>query len=108
VDILSALEKRLSFIRRFYLTAGRPFEAIRRRCNSIDSPTEDDPPDAGFERQDATRGLELIGQLSLTLVAKAIEDYLRLFIVREAGQVPVLEGKSKFERYVNFLLVGCP
>jgi hypothetical protein len=105
MDVFPALNSRLSFIRSFYFTAAPPFEALLRRHNPRYDPGEDDPPQDESERwQEARKGLEVLGHCSLSLVAKAIEDYLRQLILREVGEMPVLRGKSKFEKYESFLL----
>jgi hypothetical protein len=106
MDILKVLDDRLAFIRFFYFTASEPFELIRREYIRVKGPSDDDAPDQFDEWQRATKGLEVIGQCSVGLVAKAIEDYLRQFVLRQVGKMPSLSGKSRFEKYEKFLLTN--
>jgi|ERR1017187_3397538 hypothetical protein len=106
MGVLTALESRLAFVRRFYFTAAPPFEAIRRECIPHDDPNDDDPP-VEFEKwQEATKGLEVLGQFCLSLVHKAILDYLRFFVTDKFGPDDVArqKGGSAFDRYETLLL----
>ncbi|MDQ2713210.1 MAG: hypothetical protein M3Y24_13445, partial [Acidobacteriota bacterium] len=96
MDILAALDNQLVFVRWFYLTARAPFEALLKK-HMRDEESEN--------WQKVQKGVEVLGQSSLSLVEKAILDYLRHFILRQVGKVPDdLRGKSKFDKYETFLL----
>src|SRR6266704_633572 len=100
MGLLAALNNRLLFIRRFYFTAAQPFEAIRKECIPHYDSNDDDPPDE-FERgREAKKGLEMLGQSCLSLVQKAILDYLRFFVAKICP-LARQKGSSAFERYEN-------
>jgi hypothetical protein len=113
MDILFFLGRRLDFIQRFYDTAAGPFETTKRKIEVGEEPyvPRYQPGDYdGFEYeiewQEAEGSLRVLGQCCLVLVAKALQDYLREFIVREAGD---LAGALKpyegnwLEKYCAFL-----
>lgn len=103
VDVLAGLKDRLAFVRTFYFTAAPGFEAIQRKCIPRSDQTDDDP--IAFEEfQESTKGLDVLGHCSLSLVSKALEDYLREFILRKAGTLSELRGKGWFLKYESFLL----
>jgi len=55
-------------------------------------------------RSGRTKGLEVLGQCSLSLVAKAIQDYLREFVRSEiTGTLPKKGKQSWFEFYCHIL-----
>jgi len=97
MEILTALKNQLAFIEWFYKKAAQPFFSFLL----FERPERhgDDTPD---DRENWEKGLNVLGYCSLSLVAKAIEDYLRLF-VGALGGMPDTKG-SKFEKYENFLL----
>ena len=104
MDALADLNARLTFVRWFYCTAARPFVGLQRECVPRSELCDDDPPDDSSKWEQATKGLEVLGQCSLFLVAKAVVDYLRQFIRLEDGSMPPLQGESQFEKLENSLL----
>lgn len=95
-----ALNKQFQFIKSFYLTAEPALKALMRKHN----------PQVASENlrlieeekwQEAAKGLEVLGQCSLALVSKAIQDYLREFIGSERSKT--VKGSSWFDKYCNAL-----
>jgi hypothetical protein len=92
MDILAILEDRLGFIGRFYDAAAQPFETTKRKIEANEEPfvPKYAPGDYdGYEYQaewnEADHCLRMLGHCGLAYVAKALQDYLREFITREAG-----------------------
>jgi hypothetical protein len=92
MDIMAMLNGRLRFIERFYGAASEPFETTKRKIEASEEPfvPRYAPGDYdGFEYEgewgEADEGLRVLGQCSLGLVAKALQDYLREFVAREAS-----------------------
>jgi hypothetical protein len=116
MDYRGILEDRLGFIKRFYNTAAEPFETKKRRIEANEEPFV--PRHAsgeydGYEYQDewseADGCLRVLGHCGLSYVAKALQDYLRAVITREA-KVAITEvgkvlpaGKGWLHRYTAFL-----
>ncbi len=103
MDALTPFSNRLDFIRWFYFTAARPFETIERECAFRDDPYDDDPPDGLEKWKEATKGLEVLGQCCLALLAKAVQDSLREFVECEGGPGPKKAKESWFDRYCRFM-----
>jgi hypothetical protein len=113
MDFLAFLNGRLDFIQRFYDQAAAAFREIKRKIDAGEEPffPRHPPADQGepeylTEWIDADDSLRVLGQCSLNLVAKAIQDYLREFITREVGKsrLAKLKGQGWFEKYENFLV----
>lgn len=119
MDILALLEDHLGFIERFYNVAAEPFETTKRKIDAEEEPfvprraPEDyDEPEYLTEWQDADDSLLVLGYCALGLVAKALQNYLRVFIMHEA-EVSTMEdfslvinqskGKGWFKKYCFFL-----
>ena len=103
VSIQTSFRGRLAFIRRFYFTAAAPFEASRRRNITRHAPNEH-LQDESESWEGSTKGLELLGQCSLSLVAKAIQDCLREFAKREGAVLgPKKPKESWFDYYCRYL-----
>jgi hypothetical protein len=108
---LPALKDRLAFLGRFYNKAARPFDDTLRKYTSLQGQYGDGPVDSDW--REAQKCLQLLRQCCLSLVAKAIQDYLFYFITREVNASKPdgskifalnLQGKSWFKRYEQFLL----
>ena len=99
MDGLGALNGRLDFIEWFYLAASRPFEALRRACAAPDASRDDDR--RGWEK--ATRGLEVLGQCSLGLLAKALHDYLLELTQSMGGPGTKKKRDRGFSTFLSFL-----
>jgi hypothetical protein len=117
MDYLAFLERRLNFISEFYFKASEPFRLTKQKIDKGEEPfnPQDGPEDGDGEPEylsewiEADDGLRVLGQCTLNLVAKAIQDYLREFIMREAGtRKPQLSGNGWFQRYENFLIKNTP
>src|ERR1035441_9993218 len=121
MDILAIVGDRLDFIERFYEQASAPFETIKRKIEAGEAPYESrlvapedyDGPEYEVEWGEADDSLRVLGNCTLGLLAKAIQDYLREFIMREAEVVqaelgsilkPSGQGEGWFGRYERFLL----
>jgi hypothetical protein len=118
MDVLAMLNDRLTFIERFNATASEPFETTKRRIEAGEEPyvPRHAPGDCdGLEYEgewgEADEGLRVLGQCSLGLVAKALQDYLREFVTRQAGvrreELPSVlkgyNGRGWFDKYQGFL-----
>ncbi len=118
MDILGMLEDRLGFIGRFYAVAAEPFETAKQKIEAEEEPFvpqyepgDYDGPAYESEWQEADHSVRVLGQCCLSLVQKALHDYLREFIVREAGVrrdelgsvLKPYKGDGWFERYRAFL-----
>jgi hypothetical protein len=105
MDALPALDSQLDFIRSFYFTAATPFETLLRQCTPRYETSDKEPPDEFEKWQEARKGLEVLGQFGLTLVQKAILDYLRVFVIDKFGPdaVPKQKGRA-FLNYEKLLL----
>jgi len=124
MDILGFLEDHLRFIERFYDKAAEPFETTKRKIHAGEEPfipqraPEDyNGPEYEIEWIEADQCLSVLGSCSLALLNKALHDYLRLFIMREAGVAepeklsPILkryQGENWFEKYCAFLTGNTP
>jgi hypothetical protein len=91
MDFLAMVEDRLSFIERFYNRTAEPFEVIQRKIETEEepfvprrAPEQYDEPEYLDEWQEADDILRVLGHCGLGLVGKALQDYLRGFIMREA------------------------
>ena len=122
MDILAFLERHLDFIGRFYDSAASVFETTKRKIEANEEPFvskhppgEHDGPEYQSEWSEADACLRVIGQSALGLLAKAIHDYLREFIMREVETTTdrelskILEPYktkrgSTFETYAAFLV----
>lgn len=118
MDILAIVGGHLDFIERFYEQASAPFETIKRKIEAVEEPYESrlaapedyDGPEYEAEWGEADDSLRVLGNCALGLLAKAIQDYLREFIMREADiaraeqLASLLKGDGWFERYERFLL----
>jgi hypothetical protein len=89
-DIHQMFKHRMCHIRRFFEQAIAPFENRQQFIEKgeapyIDSRAPEDCDGPAFELEwlEACEGQKMIGFLCLTLVAKALDDYTRMFIVRE-------------------------
>ncbi|MGA2712033.1 MAG: hypothetical protein ABSG41_02920 [Bryobacteraceae bacterium] len=102
---LPALNSQLDFIRSFHFTAAPPFETLLRQFTPRYETADEEPPDEFEKWQEARKGLEVLGQFGLTLVQKAILDYLRVFVIDMFGPdaVPKRKG-SAFLTYEKLLL----
>jgi hypothetical protein len=106
MDALLALNRQLDFIRSFYFTAESPFKVLLRKHNTpCGEVCGDEPPD-DFEKWAAARkGVEVLGQCSLSLVHKALLDYLRAFVSGKLSPADVPKQKgSPFLKYEDLLL----
>jgi hypothetical protein len=119
VDYLAILEDHLGFIERFYNAAAEPFETTLRKIGEGEEPfvqtcaPEDyDGPEYLAEGMEADKCIGVVGNCSLGLLEKALHDYLREFIMREAEVAksevlsPILnqyKGNGWFARYCDFL-----
>ena len=123
MDLLAILSDHLDFILRFYTNAAEPFETLKRKIEAEEEPfvPHHEPGDNdGYEYQDewneADAGLRVLGYCSLGLVQKALQDYLRAFIMREAGvtieglklTLKQYEGQGWFKKYCLFLEAQTP
>ena len=122
MDILAIVCDRLDFIERFYEQASAPFEAIKSKIEAgeepyrsrLAAPEDYDGPEYETEWGEADDSLRVLGNCALGLLAKAIQDYLREFVMREADVVhaeqlgsvlkPSGKGDGWFGRYEHFLL----
>lgn len=113
MDFLAFVYDRLDFIQRFYDQASEPFREIKRKIDGREepflpryAPGDHDGPEYLSEWIDADDSLRVLGQCSLNLVAKAIQDYMREFITREVGasKLASLRGNGWFEKYEGFLV----
>jgi hypothetical protein len=95
------LNRRLDFIEWFYLAASRPFEALQRQCIAPDASRDDDRG----EWEKATRGLEVLGQCSLGLLAKALHDYV-LELTRSMGGSGPKQKKGSWLQHLSEFLEG--
>jgi hypothetical protein len=97
MDVLLALNRQLDFIKWFYCTAEPPFKVLlRTHMDDVESK----------KWQEAQKGLEVLGQCNLGLVAKAIHDYLQAFVQLEhPGNFPKKGKESWFDYYCRFLEV---
>lgn len=119
MDYLAILEDHLGFIERFYTAAAEPFKTTLRKIEAGEepfvhtcSPEDYDGPEYLTEGMEAEKCLGVVGNCSLGLLEKALHDYLREFIMREAGVAktealsPILKqykGDGWFARYCDFL-----
>ncbi len=104
VDIFELLKDRLVFISNFYDRAVTPFEEQKRLISGnlepfVDTrnPEECDGPAFEFEWQDADDFEHTLGFLCLNLLNKALENYTRMFLMRENG----ITKKSELSRYMQ-------
>jgi hypothetical protein len=113
MDILAHLNDRLDFIMRFYDQAAVPSETIKRKIEAHEdpyvpqcAPGDHDGPEYLSEWVETDNCLQTLGQCSLSLVEKALHDYLVEFIARERGD-PDLYKKGGggwlgcFERFLE-------
>lgn len=116
MDILGMLEARLDFITRFYDSAVEPFETIIRKIGAHEepfiprcAPGDHDGPEYQAEYAEAEDCRQMVGHCALAYVVKALQDYLREFIVREAGvrgrqiEDVLQKGGKWLDRYERFL-----
>jgi hypothetical protein len=103
MDFLALLEDRLNFLERFYDRAARPFELIQEQIDKGEEPFvpqrpsgELDEPEYLTQWGEAQDSLRLLGQCVVGLLAKALQDYLKSFIAREAN----LNNASDFSRCI--------
>lgn len=106
MDYLALLSAHLDFILKFYdITAG-PLEERKRLIEEGKEPfvpndESDDYPEYEAEWIEADNILRVLGQASLALLAKALQDYLRAFCNREGKK---LEGKGDWlQKYAQVL-----
>jgi hypothetical protein len=95
MDILAILCDRLSFIERFYHLAAAPFATVKRQIEGGEDPFapryvpgDHDGPEFLSEWIEAEDMLRTLGQCTLGVLEKALQDYLREFIMREHGILP--------------------
>jgi len=100
---LAALKNQLAFIRSFYLTAATPFDGLLRKHNPLNASSEDLRPYEEERWKEAIKGLEVLGQCSLSLVSKAIQDYLREVVGSGINHFRKKAKESWFDRYCCFL-----
>ena len=86
--LLRDLNDRIGFIGRFYLQAVRPFEATQREIvlkkqAALLTGDGSDNELAEEKWKEATKCVELLGHCCLSLLEKALHDYLRKFAHRE-------------------------
>ena len=98
---LAALNNQLRFIKSFYLTAEPAFRTLVQKHNPL-SVSDEIRPVEEEKWQQAMKGLEVLGLCSLSLVSKAIQDYLRDFIMSKNGK-PLKKSGSWFDRDCKFL-----
>lgn len=124
MDILAIIERHLGFIGRFYASAAETFEATKRKIEANEEPyvPKYEPGDFdGYEYQgewnEADESLRVLGHCALGLLEKALHDYLREFVMREAGVrhtedlSPILKrygGKGWFDNLCSFLKQETP
>jgi hypothetical protein len=106
MDALHALNGQLDFIRSFYLTTESPFKVLLRKHNIPYHETCDGESPDDFDKWAAARkGLEVLGQCSLSLVHKALFGYLRAFVSDKISPADVPKQKgSPFLKYGGLLL----
>jgi len=105
MDELNALNRQLAFVRAFYFTGSPPFEALMRKYLPQYSPLGEPTSDEFECWQEARKGLEVLGQFSLSLVEKAVHDYVRE-CVRCEGMHHGLKKRGKeswFDCYCRYL-----
>lgn len=110
VDILFFLDRRLTFLRRFYLDTAAPLEArLRQIANDLSTRTSqsgtgtvppEEPPE---EWQHSVKCLELLGQMTVISLTKSLQDYLREVIRDEGGPDHTDKKGSWLDRYSRFL-----
>jgi hypothetical protein len=90
VDIFAIFDDHLGFIERFYKAAAQPFETTLRKIEAEEEPFipqyepgDHDGPEYLAEWMDADQMLGVVGSSSLSLIEKALHDYLREFVERE-------------------------
>ena len=82
MDILYFLRRRTAFTRSFYERASHPFAEIQRQIERQEPPFDNPPLDESGEPaylaewQDAEEGLEMLGQMCLTLLSNSLKLYL--------------------------------
>ena len=82
MDILYFLRRRTAFTRSFYERASHPFADIQRQIERQEPPFDNPPLDESGEPaylaewQDAEEGLEMLGQMCLTLLSNSLKLYL--------------------------------
>ncbi len=117
MDYLGILQDHLEFIERFYNRAVAPFEDTIRKIETGEEPfvyrgEVGDGSEFLSEWQEAYNGLGVLGNCCLGLIEKSLHDYLREFVLREAGVLPSTDlslvlkpyqGKGWFDRLCNFL-----
>src|ERR1017187_1853659 len=97
MDALHALNGQLDFIRSFYLPAKSPFKVLLRKHNIPYHETCDGESPDDFDKWAAARkGLEVLGQCSLSLVHKALFGQLggRKGFTVSSGQRTARPGRS--------------
>lgn len=89
-EILTKLMERLEFIQHLYTTAAKPFVRVAKRIASDDecaSNWDNGIKAARYHKEwdTANACLLALGHASLGIAAKALHDYLRMFIGRTSG-----------------------
>ena len=112
-DFLAILEDHLGFIERFYDGAVQPFETTMRKIEAGEEPflPKCEPedyygPKYETEWNEADECKRVIGSCTLGLLAKALNDYLREFVMREVNNQRSRLEQYKgnwFEKYCAFL-----
>ena len=108
MDYLGILQDHLGFIGRFYKAAAEPFETTLRKIEEGEEPFE--PPRYAPEdyvgpeyylhaAMEAQKCLGVLGNCCLGLLEKALHDYLREFIKREADVLSNEDLASVLRKY---------
>jgi hypothetical protein len=91
MDIVYFLKRRTEFVRFFYLEAAKPFRDIQSQIENGDSPFDDPPysedPEPAFleEWQNASMGIDMVGQSSVSLLSDALKLYFNTLQKRVIG-----------------------
>jgi hypothetical protein len=101
---LFILKDRLEFIRRFYETAAKPFEEIKRKIGESEAPydnppySEDGLPPFLDEWQEAEESLQFLGHACVSMLAAVLRLYFNVW-ERELGRT--LDDSCREQGWIN-------
>jgi hypothetical protein len=104
MDVGYFLRERITFIRRFYETAAKPFEDIKRKIEAGEEPyeppySEDGEPPFLTEWQEADECLQVLAHACISMVSAALKLYFKAW-ERELGR-PLDEASKREDGLIN-------